>query len=306
MIVALILTMGFSMELIAHELPDFDKLWDYNKPAETEAKFRQLLPQAQAEGSRDYVLQLLTQIARTQSLQRKFKEAHDILDGVEPQLGPLTPVAEVRYLLERGRTYNSAKEIPSALPLFNKAYELSVACKLDFYAVDAAHMVAIAEPESDKQMHWNLKALNIAEQSNDPKAQKWKGSLYNNIGWMYYDSSRFAEAFEMFQKALAFREKVGDPSSLRFAKWCVAKSMRSLKRYDEALKMQKDLETEFAGAGEVDGYVFEELGELYLVLENKSEAKKYFGLAYAELSKDEWFKANEPKRLERIKLLAGA
>ena len=54
------------------ELPDFDKLWNYAKPAETEKQFRELLPKAVAAGDLDYELQLRTQIARTLGMRKKF------------------------------------------------------------------------------------------------------------------------------------------------------------------------------------------------------------------------------------------
>ena len=57
-------------------LPDFDALWDYDQPAKTEAAFRALLPQAEASGDSSYYIELLTQIARTQGLQRDFAAAH--------------------------------------------------------------------------------------------------------------------------------------------------------------------------------------------------------------------------------------
>ncbi|GAC1365533.1 MAG: hypothetical protein NVSMB3_14150 [Acidobacteriaceae bacterium] len=89
-------------------LPDFDKIWDYGQPAVTEARFRALLPAAEATGA-DYHLQLLTQIARTQGLQAMdgkpelFAAAHATLDQVERALDSARPVVRVRYLLERGR-----------------------------------------------------------------------------------------------------------------------------------------------------------------------------------------------------------
>ena len=56
-------------------LPDFDALWDYEQPAKTEVAFRALLSQAEASGNPSYYIELLTQIARTQGLQRDFAAA---------------------------------------------------------------------------------------------------------------------------------------------------------------------------------------------------------------------------------------
>lgn len=284
-------------------LPDFEKIWNFNKPAQTEAEFKQILPLATKSEDLDYKLQLLTQIARTQGLQRNFEEAHKTLDGVESLISKATPVAEIRYNLERGRVFNSSKKKEMALPLFKKSFDLAVAHKEDNLAVDAAHMVAIAETDATKIMEWNLKALKLSEDSKNQKTQDWQGSLYNNIGWTYHDSGKFTEALDMFTKALAYRQKKGEASSIRIAQWCVARAYRSLNKLDESLQLQKSLEDEFNKLPDKDGYVFEELGELYLLKKNNDKAKKYFALAYHEFSKDEGFKANDAKRLARLKEL---
>lgn len=245
-----------------NELPDFDKLWDYQKAGETEAKFRSILPLADQSGNQEYRLQLGTQIARTLSLQAKFDEAHAELDLIERAVGDATPVAEIRYLLERGRTFNSAKKIPQAMPLFLHAYLVATMRGLDALAVDAAHMVAAAEKDPAQQMEWNLKALAIAERSADPKARGWIASLTNNIGWTLHGQGKFEEALAMFEKALALRIEKGDAYSIHVARWCVARTLRSLGRFAEALAIQKALKAALEAAGESDQYVDEELAEL--------------------------------------------
>lgn len=86
---------------MAKNLPDFDSLWDYNHPADTERKFRELLTLAETSADKSYYLQLLTQLARTLSLQRKFDEANEVLNKVEPMLIDDLKLPKIRYLLER-------------------------------------------------------------------------------------------------------------------------------------------------------------------------------------------------------------
>jgi tetratricopeptide (TPR) repeat protein len=273
---------------------DFDQLWDYDQPAATEEQFRQRLASANDD---DYRLQLLTQIARAQGLQRKFEQAHQMLNSVEAQLRGDLPVARIRYLLERGRVYNSSGAKEQARPLFLQALEHAQANGQDFYAVDAAHMMAIVEPP-DEQMAWNLKALELAEASSEPRARKWLGSLYNNIGWTYHDLGQYEQALSLFEKALAWREAQGQEKETRIARWCIARVMRSLNRIPEALAILRELEPV------ATGYTYEELGECLLLQGKKDEAQPYFARAYQVLSQDEWLVANEAPRLERLRELA--
>ncbi len=272
--------------------PEFDQLWDYGDPVASEARFRELLPTLDPL---DLRLQLRTQIARAQGLQRQFDAAHATLDQVEQELTAETPVARLRYLLERGRVFNSAGSPATACPLFEQAFELAPAG--GFYAVDAAHMLGIAAAD-DEQLRWNLRALALAEASPDPRTQKWVGSLTNNIGWTYHDAGQFAEALDMFEKALQFREAQGQADAIRVARWSVARVLRSLGRLDEALTMQQTL-LPFA-----DGYAYEEVGECLLLKDQADEAKPYFAKAYELLSADEWLMANEAARLERLRTLS--
>ncbi len=279
---------------------DFDSMWDYDHPADTEIKFRELLPASESDKS--YHAQLLTQIARAEGLQRKFDEAHATLNEAEALLTNDLTRARIRYLLERGRVYNSAGHPDKAKPIFQQAYDLALASGEDFYAVDAAHMMAIVEPP-EHQLEWNLRAIELAEKSADPRARKWLGSLLNNLGWTYHDSGQYETAFDTFQKALKWREEQGDAETTRIARWCVARALRSLKRIEEAHTMQTVLLKEYDEAGAKSGYVYEELAECLHALGRTDEAQPHFALAYTELSKDAWLEKNEPERLQRLKKL---
>jgi tetratricopeptide (TPR) repeat protein len=166
---------------------DFNEQWDYDNPAETEKRFRQLLVDSTKAENQDYLLQLNTQIARTLGLQGKFDEAHSVLGEVEKAMAPGSLV-EVRYLLERGRALNSSKRPEAAMPLFLRASNVAQALKADFYTVDALHMLGIAAPQKD-QLTWNLKAIEAAQES-DEKGRGWLASLYNNTGWSLFDEQR--------------------------------------------------------------------------------------------------------------------
>jgi len=302
MLITIIMVLFLTAMGSAESKPDFDSLWNYDKPAETEAKFREILPLAQKSGDIDYLAEIMTQIARTLGLQQKFDQAHTLLDSVEVLLKDAGQPPRVRYLLERGRVYNSSGKKQEAVSLFKEAWESASKAGLDFFAVDAAHMLAIAAPP-EEHLPWNLKAVALAQKSNDPKAKKWLGSLYNNIGWNYYSQKQYKSALEMFEKALAFREEQKQPQQILIARWCVAKTLRMLAKVDSALTRQLELEKEWKKVGEQDGYVYEEIAECLLSLNRDKEATKYFALAYEYLSKDAWLVRDEPERLQRMKEL---
>jgi len=280
---------------------DFDKLWDYNHPVETEYKFRDLLTQEEASTDQGYRAELLTQIARTQGLQRKFTEAHETLNQVETMLNDDLKTAQIRYLLERGRVYNSSSQQSDARPLFAKAWEIGIVCGEDEYAVDAAHMLGIAESTPELRMEWNLKALAYAEEH--PNAKRWLGSLYNNIGWAQVEAGKLAEALDLFERALRFRLEQGNAGTIFIARWCVAKVLRLMNETQQALEIQMELLMESEQSHTPDGYVNEELGECLLSLDRRKEAQSYFVQAYKMLSLDQWLVEHEPERLARLKEL---
>ena len=285
-----------TMDQQTAELPDFRDLWDFNEPKQTRAKFEELQHNEAVSKNETYRLQLQTQIARTHSLTGEFDAAHAILDELEPALDGAEPIVTVRYLLERGRTFNSAKKVDQARPLFLRAWDVARRASLDGLAVDAAHMMGIIEP-SEAAIEWNERAMAYAEASPDPAAKRWLGALYNNMGWTHHDAGDFVQALALFEKGVAWREQQEAVAPLRIAKWSVGRALRSLERTEEALQIQLALEREWAADGKPDGFVFEELGELYLSKGDQQQATQYFARAFPLLQAMGWV---EKDRLDRI------
>jgi tetratricopeptide (TPR) repeat protein len=277
-----------------------DKLWDYSDPAGSESRLRDAAVAAGDESSR---LELLTQVARAQGLQHRFAEAHATLDGVKPKLDGASAGARVRYLLERGRVYNSSGAPEQARPLFVEAWDGARQAGLDNLAVDAAHMLAIIET-GEAAVAWNERAMALAESSCDASTRRWLGPLYNNLGWTWHDRGDLERALELFEKAQAWHETHGNGRTQLIARWSVARTLRSIGRIEEALAIQRQLLAECELAGSPDGFVYEELAECLLRLERINEAGEYFALAFAELSRDARLARDEPQRLARLKSLA--
>jgi tetratricopeptide (TPR) repeat protein len=289
-----------------NNLIDIDSLWDFSAATESEARFRELLDEARSNDDRAFLAELLSQIARAQALQANFDQAHETLDEADGIVREDMQRARIRLLLERGRTFNSSKKQNKALPLFQEALELAKAAGEEFLAVDAAHMLGIAAP-AEKRIEWNKRALELARSSDDERAQGWVGSLYNNLGYYYMEDGHFARALEYFVLLLAYTEEKGDEDFADVARWFIAKVHRLTEDYESALKGQMELLKKHAQAEKTDAYVYEELGEIHLALENEEERRSYFQLAYDAFTTDERYVYEvkfEPERLKRILDLA--
>lgn len=267
-----------------------DALWDFQNPAVSQNKFEDAL-----EASPESANEIRTQICRSLGLQRKFDEGWSELAKIPSNRDP---IVEVRIQLESGRLKNSSGDKTAAKPFFDNALRLAVEGGFDFYAVDAAHMLGIVTT-GEESLDWNEKAIQMATSSSDQRVQNWNGSLLNNLGWTYHDMGEFEKALSKFESAVEFRQNQGDAERTRIAKWSVARCLRSLDRFEEALQIQRELES-----GPNDGYVWEEIGELLLATNKPSEAKPYFRKAFEELSKDDWLVKKEEARLARLKELS--
>jgi len=279
-----------------------DRAWAFDRPAESEARFRAELATLPPGSSAS--LEASTQLARAQGLQREFAAAHATLDGVERALAGHPERVAVRYLLERGRVFNSSRQPDKAVPLFQDALTRARVAGEDFLAIDAAHMLGIAAP-AETRLKWNLEAIAMTERTSDARARRWLASSYNNMGWTYHERGEYASALAYFEKAVPAWEARGDPRGVHIARWAVARAYRSLGRNDDALAIQRQLEAESVAANAPDGYVYEELGELLLANGEQAAAQAHFARAFELLGGDATFQANEPERLARLRRLGG-
>lgn len=282
---------------------DFMTLWDYQDPVTSATRFQTQLAEAVASGDLPLELELITQLARTHTLRHQFDEAHQLLDAMTPRLTAHTERARLRWLLERGRCFNSAADKEAARPLFEQAWQLALTLNEDYLAIDAAHMVAIVAPLPE-QSRWHELAITLAERSPDPLARGWLASLYNNQGWTLFEQGRFDQALICQQKCLAWHQAQGHQGKTFIARWSLARIQRAQGQHQEALNALLALQTEMQDAGEQeDGYLYEELGENYLVIDETLAAEP-FARAWFLLSQDAWCRINEGERLARLKQLA--
>ncbi len=302
-------------------LENFDEIiGKLGDPALIEAKLQELSIEAKQLSNKSIYLQILSQIALMQAVQKKFDAAHATLDQAEKLLTPEYDLARVRILCERGRAFQQAGDIEQALIYFEKSYALSAQCQFDKQTINAAHMIAIVAPTSAEKIAWNRKALDLAMHTHDASAQSWRGPLLNNLGANYLEVQEYKKALDVFEQALTeFEKSSAYNSNIRFARFRVAQVLRLLGRLDEALEMLSVQLQEYdtmAISGSFDmpkemfilmrGWLYEELAEIYVAKNNRDESMKYAQLALTDLDKNQLFMTTDPtsvQRLEKLKQL---
>jgi tetratricopeptide (TPR) repeat protein len=272
-----------------------DDLWDFDHPAISERRFRELINRTPV--GRCAHAELTTQLARAVGLQGRYDEATELLDAVEV-LDCDLPVVRIRLRLERGRVLNSSGAVDRAVANFREALESAQASGEEFLEVDAAHMLAIADRE--RADGWTELALRVVVKARDPRTQRWAGALHNNAGWSRLDVGDYAAALDEFEAALAAYSLHGTVEQVRVARWAVGRALRSLARFAEALDIQQRL----AALGPADGYVQEELTELLLATGQGERARGHAAAAVELLAADRWFVQCESGRLERLRQIA--
>ena len=282
-----------------------DELWDFDDPAASEVRFREAVATAESAADEAGVAEARTQLARSLGLQDRFDEGHLTLDRVDAD-HPADDRIRVRSRLERGRLLRSGGDPHAARAPFEGAWELARTLGEDGLAVDAAHMLAIVDAPPGEAT-WHERALDLAETSPSPAARKWRGSLWNNIGWARFEAGDMDAALAAFETAVDARREQDQPKETRIAEWCVARCLRALGRPAEALAIQERLAAETLAAGDSeDGYGSEEIGECLLELDRADEAGPYFARAAELLGADAHLVEHEPDRIERLRRLGGA
>lgn len=186
-------------------------LWDFDDLDATEARLREQLAE------------VLTQLARVQGLRDDFDGCEQLLREAEQLAGD--GVARVRVDLERGRKLRSSGEGLAAVPLFESAFARACELREFWFAGDAAHMVAISDPE--RMLEWTERGLELGER--EPDAAYWAGPLLNNLGWWHYERGEYGQALEVFRRALEVRKRdPGNPQAIVWAQEAIDETEKAL------------------------------------------------------------------------------
>jgi tetratricopeptide (TPR) repeat protein len=198
-----------------------DHLWDFDNPELSEQRFREAM--ADEKYDADERAELATQLGRAIGLQARFEEADALLDAIDSED---EPTIGIRIILERGRILNSSGHPQMAVPLFEQAAELGDHLGEEFLAVDALHMLAIAD--TDHAELWTRSALEYASTAHDPNTRRWMIALHNNLGRILHRSGRLTEALVEFQLAEQWAERVGTPAQQQYAREAIAECEHAL------------------------------------------------------------------------------
>lgn len=272
-----------------HRMPlDVASLWNFRDPAGSEEAF---VNAARGAAGEDRLI-ALTQAARARGLQGDFDQARVLLDReVAPSVAD-SPEVEVRFHLERGRTFCSSAHNPEQIPdqareearvHYLRAVEVASAYGLDALAIDALHMMVCVDPAPEDQIAWTRKALALVDVSAQEDAKKWEGSLANNLGYALHLAGEYEEAIAWFERSRAAHVRAGKTFNVRVARWMIAWTERVRGNADLALALQHELEQDWASDNDSDPYVYQELEILYREKGDLARSAHYGDLARAGL-----------------------
>lgn len=282
---------------------DIDTLWDYMDPLGSELRFDAALSQLHSDSQPLLYAELLTQKARAIGLQQQFERANSVLHEAKRLIDDNSGIALIRYYVESGRICNSSRQ-EGAYECFLKSFSLAIELQEDFYAIDAAHMLAIVT-KHEQSLEWNLKAIEIAENSMHQRTKNWLGSLYNNTAWTYFFSGNYETAYAIFQKSKLWYAEKALRNEEFIADWSLARTLRAQGKLQQALQAQLSLMQQRQNENfPEDGYIAEELGEILLSLGREEEARPHFSHAFTLLSNDIWIQQHEKNRLMRLEQLS--
>jgi tetratricopeptide (TPR) repeat protein len=199
-----------------------DELWDFGDARLSEQRFRHELGAVERDSVVEAELQ--TQLARALGLQERYVEADAVLDSI----GRTDGIVVARTLLERGRLRNSSGHPDAAVPLFEEALAAASAVGDDFLAVDAAHMLAIADPE--RSAHWTARALETVDETPDRRTRRWGVSLHNNSGWSLFGAGDLAGALAEFELAADAAREYGSEQQRLWAQEAIDQTLDEIRK----------------------------------------------------------------------------
>src|SRR5207253_8354768 len=141
--------------------------------------------------------------------------------------------------------------------------------KLPRYAIDAVHMLAIAQKDPKDQVEWNLRGIAMVDA--DLSQLGWLSALYNNLGEAYAALGEFEKGLDAFRKLAALDVDKGGEVDLYNLK-DQSRMLRGLGRLAEAAAVLQPALDCLTRQQKEDGWICEEHGEILLAEGRGDEA----------------------------------
>ncbi len=282
-----------------HTQPNLETVWNYQDPEGSEFRFRELTSQANQD--RGYHIELLTQLARSVCLQRRYDDAHAILDEAEALLGDRLDRPRLRCHLERSRILNDTGHVEESIEQAQKAIEVGDEIGEHRLTADALHMIAYVVRDDEEAVRLHNVAIEFCEKHvSDLRIERWLATLHINVGDKYEALGRFSEGIESVDRGIGLCEKLGLTTKVLGSRCLLARLHRLDGRLDQAMGIMDAVRK----TGFAQGWLHEEFAECLLAAGQREESKAQFRRAYELFSKDPWYPPTQGARLERIKRLA--
>ena len=277
-----------------------DALWDFEHPAESEARFR---AEPHAIG-RDRAKRSEAHPGRARAgAAAKFTDADRTSTACTHARHSRCACASATCWTRPPWTIRPARAPAVAGSSRRSPRRQRLAGGAAYYRVDALHMLAIASPPASIDFH--RRAIAAAETATTYARAAGARRCCTTSAGRCDDRGDDAAALDYWRQAPpAMREAANDVPRARIARWTVARGLRALGELDEAEAMQRALADELQAANAPDGYVFEELAEIAVARGDRAAAQPWAAKALQLLGDDADMKANEPARLARLAELA--
>jgi tetratricopeptide (TPR) repeat protein len=203
-----------------------DEQWDFEDPAGSYQRFAGEVGQpSYTESER---AELITQQARALGLQGHFEDGHALLESLGDRGDETDAAVATRVALETGRLLNSAGRAAEAVPQFETAVSTAESGGLLFLRIDALHMLAIAD--KSRSGAWAAQAIALAMTAPDDRTRRWLVSLYNNVGWTFFDAGNLQEAQTAFRHAKDWADSVGTEQQRVWAREAIEECAAAMKQ----------------------------------------------------------------------------
>lgn len=283
---------------LAKELERGTKLWKEQKTEEALSVLSAAEVRSRSEGTNAQRVLALCHLARTYSMLKRLDEGQPFLDQAASLSREDQPIAHARFLWTTARYSNDRGDTATALTQYQHMHDYCLKQERFQDAIDATHMLALLDPDREKQIEWALAGIDAAERGG---FESMLAILWNNLGWTYDELKRHDDALHALQQARIFHYKHSNRLSQLIADYAVGYALRMAGKPKEAQTAQNEclqgLRWFLAESPEDNaravwlGQCLKELGELALAAGDRFKALAHFqeALPLLERGPIEWY-----------------